>query len=161
MNPDVPGVVGTVDADGVIDAVPAELAGPRRAVEVITHYLEMKAAPTTPVGEPPPGAQVVRAVRPSVRFYRFLYDGVGGPWHWYARRVMPAPPRNSAAAHTKTSGTPTENVLKCERKPAQSRAAPAEAKIHPRRKWAQSSAAMPMPKSAWPKPLVRFEVQMV
>ncbi len=86
---DVPGVVGTVGDDGVIDSVPAELPGLRRAVEVVTHYLEMHAPPTRAVGEPPPGVGVVRAVRPSVRFYRFLYDGVGGPWHWYARRVMP------------------------------------------------------------------------
>jgi GNAT superfamily N-acetyltransferase len=85
---DVPGVLGDVDADGVIDAVPPELPGPRVVAEVTTHYLEMRAAPALEVGPPPPGCAVVRAA-PDYRFYRYLYDGVGGPWHWYARRVMP------------------------------------------------------------------------
>ena len=73
----------------VADCVPADLPGPRAVVEVTTTYLEMHAPPATPLGPPPPGAQVVRAVRPSVRFYRYLYDAVGAPWHWYDRRRMP------------------------------------------------------------------------
>jgi GNAT superfamily N-acetyltransferase len=85
----VPGVLGTVGADGVIDAVPAHIPGPRRVVEVVTHYLEMRAPPEQPVPAEPPGVKVIRAAEPSVRFYRFLYDGVGEPWHWYARQVMP------------------------------------------------------------------------
>ena len=89
--PTVPGVPGAVGADGVIDAVPPGIPGPRRVVEVVTHYLEMRAAPARVVPPPPPGVQLVRAA-PSAglaRFYRFLYDGVGAPWHWYARQVMP------------------------------------------------------------------------
>lgn len=78
-----------MSAADIHDAVPAELPGPREVVEVITHYLEMHAAPPAPVA-PRPEVQVVRAARPSVRFYRYLYDGVGGPWHWYDRRRMPA-----------------------------------------------------------------------
>lgn len=74
----------------VHDAVPADLAGPRAIVEVTTTYLEMRTRPTAPLGPPPPGVQVVRAVRPSVRFYRYLYDGVGLPWAWYDRRRMAA-----------------------------------------------------------------------
>jgi GNAT superfamily N-acetyltransferase len=88
MAADVPGVPGVVSADGVIDAVPPELPGPRRVVEVVTHYLEMRTPAPADVPAAPPGVQVVRAA-PSVRFYRFLYDGVGEPWHWYARRVLP------------------------------------------------------------------------
>jgi len=84
----IPGVPGAVGADGVIDAVPPELPGPRRVVEVVTHYLEMRAPPGYAVDPPPPGCTIVQAA-PDVRFYRYLYDGVGGPWHWYARRVMP------------------------------------------------------------------------
>jgi GNAT superfamily N-acetyltransferase len=89
--PTVPGVVGAVGADGVIDAVPPGIPGPRRVVEVVTHYLEMRAAPGGVVPAPPAGVQLVRAVPSAglVRFYRFLYDSVGGPWHWYARQVMP------------------------------------------------------------------------
>jgi GNAT superfamily N-acetyltransferase len=85
----VPGVIGAVGADGVIDAAPPHLAGPRRVVEVVTHYLEMRAPPARSVPPAPPGVAVIRAA-PSVRYYRFLYDGVGEPWHWYARQVMPA-----------------------------------------------------------------------
>lgn len=86
---EVPGVPGSVGADGVIDAAPPHRSGPRRVVEVVTHYLEMRTRSDAPVAPPPPGVTLVRAA-PSVRFYRFLYDGVGEPWHWYARQVMPA-----------------------------------------------------------------------
>ncbi len=73
----------------VHDAVPADLAGPRAIVEVVTHYLEMRAAPPAAIA-PRPDVTVVRATHPSARFYRYLYDGVGGPWHWYDRRRLPA-----------------------------------------------------------------------
>jgi len=73
----------------VIDAVPADLPGPRQVVEVTTHCLEMRARPAAAVLPPPPGVAIVRAA-PSVRFYRYLYDAVGAPWHWYDRRRMPA-----------------------------------------------------------------------
>jgi GNAT superfamily N-acetyltransferase len=87
---DVPGVPGAVGADGVIDAVPASIPGPRRVVEVVTHYLEMRDRPAAAVPPAPPGVTIVRAAAGPglVRFYRFLYDGVGEPWHWYARRTM-------------------------------------------------------------------------
>ena len=72
----VPGVPGTVGADGVIDAVPRGIVGPRRVVEVVTHYLEMRTRPTTELAPPPPGVEVRRAApSPELRrFYRFLYD---------------------------------------------------------------------------------------
>ncbi|HTJ44119.1 MAG TPA: GNAT family N-acetyltransferase [Kofleriaceae bacterium] len=75
-------------APEVHDAVPAELTGPRRIVDVTTTYLEMRARPTAPLSPPPPGVQVVRAIAPTVRFYRYLYDSVGLPWAWYDRRRM-------------------------------------------------------------------------
>ncbi len=78
------------DPFDVADAVPADLPGTREIVEVVTTYLEMHARPASPLAPPPAGVQVVHARRPSVRFYRYLYDGVGGPWHWYDRRRMPA-----------------------------------------------------------------------
>src|SRR5215813_11229198 len=53
--PTVPGVPGAIGADGVIDAVPPGIPGPRRVVEVVTHYLEMRAAPGRGVPPPPPG----------------------------------------------------------------------------------------------------------
>jgi GNAT superfamily N-acetyltransferase len=75
--------------DDLPDAVPADVPGPRAIVEVVTTYLEMHARPTAPLAPPPEGVQVVRARRPTPRFYRYLYDGVGSPWHWYDRRRMP------------------------------------------------------------------------
>jgi GNAT superfamily N-acetyltransferase len=37
---------------------------------------------------PRPGVAVLRAERPTVSFYRYLYDHVGGPWLWYERRLL-------------------------------------------------------------------------
>jgi ribosomal protein S18 acetylase RimI-like enzyme len=53
-------------------------------------FLEMTQRPTVPAPHPPSGLSIalLRAVEPSVRFYRFLYDGVGEPWIWWERRQM-------------------------------------------------------------------------
>jgi hypothetical protein len=81
----------THDPHDLPDSVPADVPGPRKVVEVTTTYLEMRARPTTPLGPPPrAGVQVVRAVKPGARFYRYLYDAVGVPWHWYDRRRITA-----------------------------------------------------------------------
>lgn len=59
---------------------------PPAAEPVVTTYLEMT---TPPAGAPvaaPEGARVMQAHRPTVAFYRFLYDTVGGPWSWTDRR---------------------------------------------------------------------------
>ena len=68
------------------DPVPATLAGPRTIVEVTTTSLEMRAAPAPALAPPPDGVRIVRADPPGVRFYRYLYDAVGAPWHWYDRK---------------------------------------------------------------------------
>jgi GNAT superfamily N-acetyltransferase len=72
-------------------SVPDDLVGPREVATVTTTYLEMRARPSAPLAPPPPAVEIVRAVKPTVRFYRYLYDSVGLPWHWYDRRRMPAP----------------------------------------------------------------------
>jgi len=77
-------------SDDIPDSVPADVPGRRVVVEVVTTYLEMHARPTAPLAPPPPSVQVIRARRPTTRFYRYLYDSVGSPWHWYDRRRMPA-----------------------------------------------------------------------
>ena len=61
------------------------------------------------------------------------------------------------------SGTPTENVLKCDRNPAHVNAAPLAIRIQPRRgvTCAHNSNASPMPNIDWPNELVRFDVQIV
>lgn len=60
----------------------------RGRVTLVT-YLEMTAAPDHPSTEPPsPRLDVRRARRPTVSFYRYLYDTVGGPWTWVCRRQL-------------------------------------------------------------------------
>lgn len=55
----------------------------------ITH-LEMTARPSDPPPHPPVGRQValMRAERPTLSFYRYLYNTVGGPWLWWERRAL-------------------------------------------------------------------------
>lgn len=58
-------------------------------IEVVVTYLEM----TTPVlrrPAPTPGGKfaLLRAERPSVAFYRYLYNHVGEIWFWYERRAL-------------------------------------------------------------------------
>ena len=66
-------------------------AGPgRRTVPVTVTYLEM----TSPdQREPAPGVMeptaILRAERPTISFYRYLYDTVGADWNWYMRRRLP------------------------------------------------------------------------
>ncbi|MCY2966542.1 MAG: GNAT family N-acetyltransferase, partial [Planctomycetota bacterium] len=52
-----------------------------------THYIEMRS--------PPAGMEstesdllVLRATPPTVSFYRYLFESVGGPWNWVARKQI-------------------------------------------------------------------------
>lgn len=54
---------------------------------IITH-LEMHASPEGPAPRFPEGVSIVRAVRPTVGFYRFLYDAVGRDWDWVDRKKL-------------------------------------------------------------------------
>jgi GNAT superfamily N-acetyltransferase len=53
-------------------------------------YLEMLERPvdTGPLLAPRPRVTIVRAVSPTISFYRYLYDTVGAPWRWIDRRKM-------------------------------------------------------------------------
>lgn len=55
----------------------------------ITH-LEMTAPPQDPPPHPPAGQRVavMRAERPPVSFYRYLYNTVGEQWLWWERRAL-------------------------------------------------------------------------
>ena len=64
-------------------------ASPPESVETVVTYLEMTEPPTgAPRQAPCAGLEVRHARRPTVSFYRYLYDTVGGPWHWTERRIL-------------------------------------------------------------------------
>jgi len=58
-------------------------------IESVVTYLQMTVPPTAPPPPKPLGnLAILRAEKPNVAFYRFLYDGVGAMWRWYMRRAM-------------------------------------------------------------------------
>jgi len=59
-----------------------------KTVPVKVTYLQMLRPGGHDAGPPPDGVKIVRAVRPTVAFYRFLYDSVGQDWNWVDRRLM-------------------------------------------------------------------------
>jgi len=67
------------------------LVPPRRTLEATVTFLEMFRRPEGPRREPPAALgkiALLRAENPTVRFYRFLYEGVGKAYHWVERRRM-------------------------------------------------------------------------
>jgi len=58
------------------------------SVPVRTWYLEMKSPPDLQPPEFGYETSIVRAVRPTVAFYRFLYTQVGLGYSWYNRLLM-------------------------------------------------------------------------
>ena len=66
---------------------------------IITH-LEMTARPDRPFRSPPrDDMSLVRAERPTVSFYRYLYDTVGEDWLWHERRRLAAPALAAIVQH--------------------------------------------------------------
>ncbi|MGF1609117.1 MAG: GNAT family acetyltransferase [Kiloniellales bacterium] len=63
---------------------------PDGKLELTVTYLEMTEPPREPPLHPPHGVKLalLRAVDPTVPYYRFLYNEVGGPWLWWERRVL-------------------------------------------------------------------------
>ena len=57
-------------------------------VDVKMYYLEMLARPGRTVPPPREGLTVVHARKPTVAYYRFLYDSVGGAYHWISRTKL-------------------------------------------------------------------------
>lgn len=68
----------------------SDVAGEPELVEVVTTFLEMRQRPhdAVPLAARADISGIIRADPPSVSFYRYLYDTVGAPWHWYERRQM-------------------------------------------------------------------------
>ena len=67
----------------------ADRSGVKRTVPVIVTYLEMTSPEqrTAVPGRAEPTA-ILRAERPALSYYRYLYDTVGADWSWYTRRQL-------------------------------------------------------------------------
>lgn len=50
--------------------------------------LVMRTRPRRPRTLPPAGTAIVKAEQITASFYRYLYDAVGAPWCWTARRLL-------------------------------------------------------------------------
>jgi len=61
----------------------------QRTLKVILTFLEMTAPPRR-ASRPAPLKKlaVLRAEKPTLSFYRYLYETVGAPWQWTDRRLM-------------------------------------------------------------------------
>jgi GNAT superfamily N-acetyltransferase len=57
-------------------------------MNVTTYYLQMFAPPPQKVSPPRDGLAVVHATKPTVAYYRFLYDAVGREYDWTTRRKL-------------------------------------------------------------------------
>ena len=68
----------------------AVAAGRPLRIDFTITYLEMADRPALQPVHLPSGikAALLRAERPTVAFYRYLYNAVGGPWRWWYRRQM-------------------------------------------------------------------------
>jgi GNAT superfamily N-acetyltransferase len=63
-------------------------AGPRRVPTVVT-FLELLSRPSAlPPAQPKVKLAIVRAERPPVHFYRYLYDAVGHDYKWVDRKKL-------------------------------------------------------------------------
>ena len=57
-------------------------------VAVTVTFLRMDRPPSEQAQALPPGYQIVRAAKPSVPFYRYLYNTVGADYVWWLRRTL-------------------------------------------------------------------------
>jgi len=69
-------------------------------IGVTVTFLRMSAPPAEPGPALPPDATVLHLARPSVSFYRYLYDTVGGPYVWWLRRAIPPADLASILRHS-------------------------------------------------------------
>lgn len=57
-------------------------------MKITTFYLQMLSHPCAVVPAPVEGLRVIHARRPTVTYYRFLYDAVGRDWMWLSRKRL-------------------------------------------------------------------------
>ena len=62
---------------------------PTARIGVTVTFLRMSRRPNAPPAAMPSGTSVVRVPRPSLGFYRYLYNTVGESYVWWLRRIMP------------------------------------------------------------------------
>lgn len=74
-------------SEGPVYAQPSPGEPTQRALVTVV-FLRMLARPNRPETSLPPGVSVTPE-RLDVASYRALYNGVGGPWLWWLRRLMP------------------------------------------------------------------------
>lgn len=67
-------------------SLPRAARVPRGKIEWVTTFLEMTRPPARPALHRSGKLALLRAERPTVSYYRYLYDTVGGPWLWHERR---------------------------------------------------------------------------
>lgn len=60
-----------------------------RRIDVTITYLRQTVRPAyAPQPRPNRKLSILRAEKPPVHFYRYLYDLVGAPWHWVSRKKL-------------------------------------------------------------------------
>jgi len=60
-----------------------------RKLDVTITFLRQTVRPAyAPQPRPNRKLSIIRAENPPVHFYRYLYDLVGGPWHWVSRKKL-------------------------------------------------------------------------
>lgn len=57
-------------------------------MQITVTYLQMFARPQAVIPPPREGLTIVHARKPTVAYYRFLYDAVGSKWHWQSRKKL-------------------------------------------------------------------------
>ncbi len=65
------------------------MSGPFTRIAVDVTFMKQTAAPFLPGPALPRDTSLVLVPRPSVAFYRYLYDTVGGRYLWWLRRTVP------------------------------------------------------------------------
>ena len=60
-------------------------------IAVLVTFLRQEQPPASETIELPPHTGIARVQKPTVSFYRYLYDNVGAQYVWWLRRTMPLP----------------------------------------------------------------------
>ncbi len=82
---------GVTELPSRFDAAPRPRSAPvpPGKLEQIVTYLEMRRHPARDHGPHRlENLALMRAQKPTLSFYRYLYETVGGPWLWYERRRL-------------------------------------------------------------------------